>query len=360
MYELKILTEMPSVTHFPETRNNVETRNFTSLPLTLAAGFELSGVGLHTGNVTHVRVLPASASEGRYFVRVDLPGTGAIACHIDAVHQTILSTELANGEAKVRTVEHLLAALAGMGVNHARIEIDGPEVPLLDGSALPWVEEIERVGVVPVEEEGERGREGEGERGRGGDAETRRRGDAETGNNVEARNVEARNVEARNVETRNVEARNVETRNFASLQFPLWVGHEDAFVAALPAEELRFSYAIDFDLPAIGRQWYSWLPSRESFVTEIAPARTFGLAHQIEQLRSSGLIKGGSLENALVCGPDGWLNPPLRFANEPVRHKILDLVGDLSLLGEIPVAHFVAYKASHNLHAKLTRLLSEA
>jgi UDP-3-O-[3-hydroxymyristoyl] N-acetylglucosamine deacetylase len=98
----------------------------------------------------------------------------------------------------------------------------------------------------------------------------------------------------------------------------------------------------------------------ESFIAEIAPARTFGLAHQIDQLRAAGLIKGGSLENALVCGPSGWRNPPLRFANEPVRHKILDLVGDLSLLGSFPVAHFVAYKASHHLHIKLTRLLSQA
>ena len=122
--------------------------------MTLAAGFELSGVGLHTGNFTTVKVLPAQksslADSGRYFVRVDLPGQPAIATHVDAVHQTILSTELANGEARVRTVEHLLAALAGMGVSHARIEIDGPEVPLLDGSALPWAQEILRVGLVPA------------------------------------------------------------------------------------------------------------------------------------------------------------------------------------------------------------------
>ncbi len=286
--------------------------------LTLAAGFELSGVGLHTGNFTTVKVLPTQepspVSSGRYFVRVDLPGQPAIATHVDAVHQTILSTELANGEARVRTVEHLLAALAGMGVSHARIEIDGPEVPLLDGSALPWAQEILRVGLVPVT--------------------------PQTQPKTQPKKLNA----------------------------PVWVRQDDAFVVALPSHELRFSYAIDFDLPAIGRQWYSWSPDRakgqkewsESFITEIAPARTFGLAHQIDQLRAAGLIKGGSLENALVCGPSGWLNPPLRFAFEPVRHKILDLVGDLSLLGSFPVAHFVAYKASHHLHIKLTRLLSQA
>ena len=94
-----------------------------------------------------------------------------------------------------------------------------------------------------------------------------------------------------------------------------------------------------------------------NFAPEIAPARTFGLLHQIEYLQTSGLIKGGNLDNALVCGPEGWLNPPLRFANEPVRHKILDLVGDLSLLGSFPQAHFIAYKASHGLHIQLAQNL---
>lgn len=309
MYELK-----------SKSNRDIGSAKFVSLdsPLTLAAGFELSGVGLHTGNFTTVRVLPADAEAGRYFVRVDLPGNPAIASHINAVHQTTLSTELAEGQARVRTVEHLLAALAGMGVDRARIEIDGPEVPLLDGSALPWVEEIDRVGLVPATQT------------------------------------------SHQPLTFPVQTRNSGASIAPPLHCPVWVRHEDAFVVALPANELRFSYAIDFELPAIGRQWYSWSPDRESFATEIAPARTFGLAHQIEQLRTAGLIKGGSLENALVCGESGWLNPPLRFANEPVRHKILDLVGDLSLLGKFPVAHFVAYKASHNLHVQLTRLLSEA
>ncbi|HEY9302522.1 MAG TPA: UDP-3-O-acyl-N-acetylglucosamine deacetylase, partial [Phormidium sp.] len=138
---------------------------------------------------------------------------------------------------------------------------------------------------------------------------------------------------------------------------PLSVYQGDAFVCAMPAPEMRFTYGIDFDLPAIGNQWYSWCPSQESFAEAIAPARTFGLAHQVEELRAKGLIKGGTLENALVCDHSGWINPPLRFANEPVRHKILDLVGDLSLLGNIPIAHYFAYKASHNLHIQLAKLL---
>ena len=274
---------------------------------TLAAEISQSGVGLHSGMSTCVRLLPAQPGQGRYFVRVDLPEQQVIPARVTAVEATVLSTQLGKEPVCVRTVEHLLAALAGMGVDNVRIEIDGPEVPLLDGSAQVWVEAIAQVGLVsqPAPEVGDRP---------------------------------------------------------MPLPEPIWVHQGDAFVAALPAPYTRFTYGIDFDLPAIGNQWHSWLlrdleqnSTSSSFAAEIAPARTFGLMHQIDQLRNAGLIKGGSLDNALVCGPEGWLNPPLRFANEPARHKILDLVGDLSLLGTIPTAHFLAYKASHNLHIQLAQ-----
>jgi len=297
---------------------------------TLGDMFERSGVGLHSGISTTVRVLPALVGEGRYFVRVDLPEAPIIRAGVEAVHQTTLSTELrsdpSQGEVFVRTVEHLLAALACSGVDDARIEIDGPEVPLLDGSALVWVEAIQEVGVVT----------GDGEMGRWGDGETRERQKDIPNSQFPIPNSQ-----------------------FPIPKQPIWVYQEDAFVAALPAPRLRFTYGIDFDLPAIGNQWYSWTPEQETFAEAIAPARTFGLVHQIEGLRKAGLIKGGSLENALVCGEQGWLNPPLRFSNEPVRHKLLDLVGDLSLLGKFPVAHFLAYKASHNLHIQLAERLAQ-
>ncbi|BAY46134.1 UDP-3-0-acyl N-acetylglucosamine deacetylase [Scytonema sp. HK-05] len=272
---------------------------------TLAAQISQTGVGLHSGVTTQVRVKPAEAGSGRYFVRVDLPDTPIIPAQVAAVNQTVLSTQLGKGEASVRTVEHLLAALAAMQVDNARIEIDGPEVPLLDGSAKVWTEAIAQVGLV-----------------------------SQTLSEEKVPPV---------------------------IDQPIWVRQGDAFVCAIPAPETRFTYGIDFDFPAIGNQWHSWsfAPNKENpddtFALEIAPARTFGLLHQIEHLQQSGLIKGGSLDNALVCGPDGWVNPPLRFANEPVRHKILDLVGDLSLLGIFPCAHFLAYKASHNLHIQLAQ-----
>ncbi|MEH2117852.1 UDP-3-O-acyl-N-acetylglucosamine deacetylase [Nostoc sp.] len=271
---------------------------------TLAAQIIQTGVGLHSGVSTQVRILPAEAGSGRYFVRVDLPDLPIIPAQVAAVSHTVLSTQLGKGEVSVRTVEHLLAALSGMGVDNARIEIDGPEVPLLDGSASVWTANITQVGLV---------------------------------------------------------SQPVNNQAALSVTEPIWVYQGDAFVCALPAPETRFSYGIDFDLPAIGNQWHSWSLSAElgkasaSFAAEIAPARTFGLQHQIEHLQKTGLIKGGSLDNALVCGSEGWLNPPLRFANEPVRHKILDLVGDLSLLGTFPNAHFLAYKASHNLHIQLAQ-----
>jgi UDP-3-O-[3-hydroxymyristoyl] N-acetylglucosamine deacetylase len=269
---------------------------------TLSGIFERVGVGLHSGILTKVRVLPAKTGEGRYFVRVDLPGTPVIPAKLDTVRQTTLSTELcaaSDQNASVRTVEHLLAALTASGVDDARIEVDGPEIPLLDGSAKNWVEAIQEVGIVT----------------KGEIASSR------------------------------------------MITEPISVYQADAFVTAIPAPTIRFTYGIDFDLPAIGNQWYSWTPDQENFTEAIAPARTFGLAHQVEQLRQAGLIKGGSLDNALVCDKSGWLNPPLRFSNEPVRHKLLDLVGDLSLLGKIPVAHFLAYKASHNLHIQLAKKL---
>ncbi|WP_071191621.1 UDP-3-O-acyl-N-acetylglucosamine deacetylase [Trichormus sp. NMC-1] len=279
---------------------------------TLAGEITQRGVGLHSGVSTHVRILPAEVGSDRYFVRVDLPNSPIIPAQVAAVSQTQLSTQLGEGEVSVRTVEHLLAALAAMGVDNARIEIDGPEVPLLDGSAQVWTQSIAAVGLVsqPVS-------------------------DAQT---------------------------------LITIKEPIWVYQGDAFTCALPAAETRFSYGIDFELPAIGNQWYSWSlitdlentgNTENTFVTEIAPARTFGLLHQIEYLQKSGLIKGGSLDNALVCGAEGWLNPPLRFENEPVRHKILDLVGDMSLLGKFPIAHFLAYKASHNLHVQLAQKILE-
>lgn len=278
----------------------VSERDFKLMHQTVKKTVTKSGIGLHSGETTTVRICPNHEGTGRYFVRLDLPETPSIPAQIQSVQQTVLSTELGMGKATVRTVEHLLASLVAKGIDHARIEVDGPELPLLDGSAQEWVEGIEAVGTTTVS------------------------GSSEVTIKVDK---------------------------------PVWEYQGDSFVAALPSGETRLSYGIDFPSTAIGNQWYSWNPSQENFSEAIAPARTFALASQITQLQEAGLIKGGSLDNALVCDRQQWLNPPLRFTNEPVRHKILDLVGDLSLLGRIPQAHFLAYKASHQLHVQLAKAL---
>lgn len=270
---------------------------------TVKKAVELSGVGLHLGKSSTVKILPANPGDGRYFVRVDLPDAPPIPAHISAIAQTTLSTELQVGTAKVRTVEHLLATLMTCGVDDARIEIDGEEIPLLDGSAKNWCDAIAEVGIVAQDSRSS-------------------------------------------------------TPAITPIE-PIWIREQDSFVAAIPATATRLTYGIDFPYAAIGNQWHSWNPVQDDFAREIAPARTFGFADQIEQLQQAGLIKGGTLENALVCSHQGWLNPPLRFTNEPARHKLLDLVGDLSLLGQLPTAHLIAYKASHKLHTQLAIKLAE-
>ncbi len=261
---------------------------------TLGTAVSRSGVGLHSGQITQVCLKPAPPNQGRQFVRVDLPDRPAIAATLNTIRPTLLSTELVAEGAAVRTVEHLLAALVGLGVSNVTIEIDGGEVPLLDGSALEWVGAIAEAGI--------------------------REQDAP---------IEPPLV----------------------LTEPVSVREGDAFVVGFPAAETRFSYGIDFpDLAAIANQWHSWVWTPAAFAAAIAPARTFGFAEQVESLRAQGLIQGGSLDNALVCSREGWVNPPLRFENEPVRHKLLDLLGDLSLLGSLPQGHILAYKASHRLH----------
>ncbi|MEE3716156.1 UDP-3-O-acyl-N-acetylglucosamine deacetylase [Tumidithrix elongata RA019] len=268
---------------------------------TIAAPFSLSGIGLHTGEATSVRVLPSPPDTGRYFVH----DGHSIPALVSTVSPTQLSTELKTATgASVRTVEHLLAALFGMGIDNARIELDRPEVPILDGSALPWVEAIALVGI---------------------------------------------------------ESQTVSSPIFKPLSQTISVQHGDGFVVALPANSLRFTYGIEFDTEAIGKQWFSWAPSATNFFAEfareIAPARTFTLAQYIEPMRAAGLIKGGNLENAIVCDRDRWLNPPLRFQDEPCRHKLLDLIGDLSLLGFLPQAHILAFKASHTLHTQFAQAI---
>ena len=183
---------------------------------TVAAEFSQSGVGLHNGIKSHVKVMSAPQNTGRYFVRVDLPNYPVIPALVSSVISTTLSTELGIGDIRIRTVEHLLAALTGMGVDNARIEIDSNEVPLLDGSAKIWVEAIASVGLV----------------------------EAKGGNEEMGKN--------------DTHTPHLTPHNPPMISQPVWIHQGDAFVAALPSPETRFTYGIDFDLLTIGNQWYSY------------------------------------------------------------------------------------------------------
>ncbi len=264
---------------------------------TLAASVERSGVGLHSGEPALVSLRP-SAAPGYWVGWLDDPAQPPIRLQPSHVNETRLCTALQLGERRLATVEHLLAALAGSGVSQAEIWVEGSEIPLLDGSALPWVEAIAEVGLVEV------------------------------GPRSEALLSDE----------------------------PITLRHGQSFVVAMAAATHQLAAAIEFPQAAIGRQLHSLELSPESFVREIAPARTFGFRDQVEALLAAGLIRGGALENALVCDGDHWLNPPLRFDDEPVRHKLLDLIGDLALVG-LPRAQVFAYRGSHGLHTALATAL---
>lgn len=267
---------------------------------TLAGTVERRGVGLHSGAESLVRLAP-SDQPGYRVGFLDDPSRPPLRLAPDQVGDTRLCTALQLGDRRLATVEHLLAALAGTGVSQAVLWVEGDEIPLLDGSAQPWVEAIAEAGLV---EQGPR------------------------------------------------------TLPSLSGDQPLIERRGEGFVMALPAPAPQLAAAIEFPHAAIGRQLYSLTLTPERFVAEIAPARTFGFRDQVEQLRAAGLIRGGALENALVCDGDGWLNPPLRFADEPVRHKLLDLLGDLALVG-LPCAQVFAYRGSHGLHTALAGRLAD-
>jgi UDP-3-O-[3-hydroxymyristoyl] N-acetylglucosamine deacetylase len=263
---------------------------------TLAAPVERQGVGLHSGALCRVRLEPSSR-EGYWVGWLGAPRESLQRLSPRQVVDTRLCTCLQIGRRRLATVEHLLAALAGTGVNQAELWLEGEEIPLLDGSALPWVEAIAEAGLRAL-----------------GPRPSR-------------------------------PLREAVTRHIG-----------ESFAVALPAAAPRLAAAVEYPQAAIGRQVFSLDLTPEAFVAELAPARTFGFLEQVEQLRASGLIQGGALDNALVCDGERWLNPPLRYPDEPVRHKLLDLLGDLALVG-LPLAQVFAYRGSHGLHTTLAAAL---
>ncbi|GAB2228631.1 hypothetical protein Droror1_Dr00022751 [Drosera rotundifolia] len=289
-----------------------------TLQQTLTNTITKSGIGLHSGNPVTVTLFPELAGKGRFF---DVDGR-VVGASIDSVVPSALCTTLCGEEGvRVRTIEHLVSALEATGVDNCRVEIRDSggdrdvEVPILDGSSKEWVEAIERTGL-------EDALDGHG---------------------------------------------NVCERMAPFINEPVSMWRDDSFVAAFPSPVTRITYGINFpQVSQIGCQWFSSPLNSSIYSTDIAPSRTFCVYEQVEKLQNAGLIKGGSVENAIICSASkGWLNPPLRFDDEPCRHKVLDLIGDLSLFARggsrgIPIAHIISYKAGHSLHADFVRCLSSS
>lgn len=294
---------------------------------TLQAAVSISGTGLHTGINVDMTLKPANAGFGFQFQRIDLPGQPLIKADCDLVTDTSRGTTLEDNGAKVSTVEHILAALVGMGIDNCLIELNGPEIPIMDGSSSPFVEIIEEVGVVEQEA-------------------------AKAWYTIDT------NI------THYDEKKRVE-------------------MTALPATEYKITTLIDFNSPVLGTQHAS-LKSMLDFKTEIASSRTFVFLHELEMLLEHNLIKGGDINNAIVVvdkpvtdsemerlakafgrkkieiKSESYLNNlELRFPNEPARHKLLDVVGDLALIGYPIKAHIIANRPGHSTNVDFARKIKQ-
>jgi UDP-3-O-[3-hydroxymyristoyl] N-acetylglucosamine deacetylase len=266
---------------------------------TLASAVSLSGIGLHTGVTVNLRILPAPVHTGIVFRRTDLDGF-TIEAQSRHVARVSYATSLMKKGVLISTTEHLLSALAGLGVDNAIVEIDNLELPIVDGSALPFVKLIRQAGL--------------------------------------------RAQRAR--------------RSYAKIVKPLELSEGAKRIAVYPADTFAVSYAISFPHPVIGAQSLDFTPSAASYENDVAPARTFGFLAEVEMLLKSGLVKGGSLENVVVLDQERVINPEgLRFPDEFCRHKILDLIGDISLFGRPLIGHVVADRAGHAMHAQLVSQL---
>ena len=264
---------------------------------TLSGVITKEGVGLHSGEKTRVKISPFE-KEGYYVSFADKPDD-IFKLNQDLIGSTMLCTAIKLAGRNLYTIEHLLASLAGCGLSYIHIEVDRKEIPLLDGSAIQWVKAFEEVGIKKVHK----------------------------------------------------------PKNFVREINESMIFNKDSSVIAItPSNKITIISTINFSYKVIGNQTYVIDLNPKCFVENIAPARTFGFKDQFQELSEIGLIKGGSLENALVCDGDKWVNPPLRFSNEPIRHKILDLIGDLALVG-LPKAQILVYKGSHSLNALLASSL---
>jgi UDP-3-O-[3-hydroxymyristoyl] N-acetylglucosamine deacetylase len=258
---------------------------------TLKNPVEYAGIGLFTGQPCAIRMIPSAVNTGIVFYRTDLPGNPEIPARLEFVSGTPRCTCLVKGEASVQMVEHLLSALRGLGVDNLRIEVRGPEIPIGDGSALQLVHLIEQAGIQNLDQ----------------------------------------------------------PRNVLRITQPIFWSQGETHLVALPFPGFRVSYTLHYPhSPLIGTQYFSQTMTEQYYKAEISQCRTFSLYEEIAPMMDRGLLKGGGLENALVIQGDRVLNPGgARFPDEMVRHKVLDLIGDLALLGVQIEGHVISIRSGH-------------
>jgi UDP-3-O-[3-hydroxymyristoyl] N-acetylglucosamine deacetylase / 3-hydroxyacyl-[acyl-carrier-protein] dehydratase len=268
---------------------------------TIAQETSYNGIGLHTGNLTTVTFKPAPADSGIVFYRTDLENTPAIPALVNNVVDVSRGTTIGIGDVKIHTVEHAMSSLAGLGIDNLIIEVDADEIPNADGSALPVMNTLLKAGIVELDKE----------------------------------------------------------KHYITVDHPVYYRKDDVTLSILPSDELRVTMTIAYDHPAVGTQYASFTINEETFKKEIAPARTFCFLREVKMLQEAGLIQGGSLESAVVIGDDGILNDTLRFPDEFVRHKILDLLGDTYLLGCPLKGHIIGVKCGHEKNVMFSKQIQK-
>lgn len=265
---------------------------------TVASEISCTGIGLHSGKKVKLTIEPTPPNSGITFERVDISPCSIVKASFDNVIATNMATTIGFNGYSVSTVEHIMAAFFGMGIDNALVQIDGEEVPIMDGSSAPFVFLLKNAGVT--------------------------------------------------VQNSN--------KKFLVVRKPVKVEDGNRSVHLYPSNELKITYKIDFNHPLIKDQAYELSFSQSSFIQEISRARTFGFLKDVETLQNNGLAQGGSLDNAIVVDEFRVLNEDgLRYKDEFVRHKILDFLGDLAIIGHIPIGHFVVERSGHTLNQQLLR-----
>lgn len=266
---------------------------------TIKSEIIIKGIGLHTGRKCQAVFKPALENSGIQFVRVDLPGKPVFPANVNYVVDVIRGTTLGIGDQKLYTIEHILSSLSGAGIDNLIVEVDDGEPPVMDGSAKQFSEAIEKVGVLEQSA----------------------------------------------------------PKSFFTVDTPFEYTSNQTSIRIEPASQFEIICEVDYNHPMITAQKFTFIPSENNYSKEIAPARTFCFDYEIEALKKKGLAKGGSLDNAIVIGPTGIYNPgsSLRFENEFVRHKILDLMGDLMLIGRPLQARIIAKRCGHGHNIKFLR-----